>query len=128
MASCERIQRLRLFWMIASGRPGYSEEDLLARLSDAYGAVLSSTPTTTLRELEFTFWEGAIGPLKDFAKVATHVAHRIVQAVDRFSDLKRVVLVIEEPLTVDRCTAIIHDLLPGEIVERRLVIFEQDRW
>ncbi|KAI0660941.1 hypothetical protein C8Q70DRAFT_932582 [Cubamyces menziesii] len=108
--------------------PGYSEEDLLARLSDVYGGVLSSTPTT-LRELEFTFWEGAIGPPKDFAKVATHVAHRIVQAADRFPDLKRVVLVIEEPLTVDRCTTIMNGLLPSQVVERRLVTFETlDDW
>ena len=46
LETCVRIRRLQLLWMIASGRPGYSEEDLLARLSDVYGGVLSSTPLT----------------------------------------------------------------------------------
>ncbi|KAI0335507.1 hypothetical protein GY45DRAFT_1430664 [Cubamyces sp. BRFM 1775] len=123
LAPCANIRCLRLLWTIASARPGYSQEDLLARLSEALSTALASTPTT-LQELRFTFWEDVMGPPKDFAKVAPHVARRIAQAVGRFPHLKRVALVIEEPLTADRCTTIINDLLPKEIVDRRLVIFE----
>ncbi|KAJ8461936.1 hypothetical protein ONZ51_g11225 [Trametes cubensis] len=117
LAPCIRILRLRLSW-IHSYLIYTSDEDY----SDAYEAILASTPPT-LRELKFSFGSALRGHL---GRAAPSVAQRIVQAVSRFQDLKRVTLSIIKPLTVDECAAAINDFLPCKIIERGLVMVESE--
>ena len=117
LAPCIRILRLRLPW-IHSYLIYTSDEDY----SDAYEAILASTPPT-LRELKFSFGSALRGHL---GRAAPSVAQRIVQAVSRFPDLKRVTLSIIKPLTVDECAAAINDFLPCKIIERGLVMVERE--
>ncbi|CDO76272.1 hypothetical protein BN946_scf184470.g30 [Trametes cinnabarina] len=97
----------------------------LARLfCGAYSAALAAVPSGTLRELTFIF----VMPhtAEEFASAAVHFAPLIVQAVERFPKLEKILLVVARTLTSEQCNAALRKVMPETVADRGLIRY--DHW
>ncbi|KAL1946757.1 hypothetical protein VTO73DRAFT_14861 [Trametes versicolor] len=122
MGKLTTVARLTLHVRANTDNTNWEREEMDREFCKAYTAVLSAVPTGTLRELTLLV---PIPQEEDaFFTLAQSLAAIMSLAVERFSTLSMIVLVVSRKLTFDQCAAILCRALPAQLLDRDMIRFE----
>ncbi|KAI0677509.1 hypothetical protein C8Q78DRAFT_93648 [Trametes maxima] len=98
-------------------------DELNIEFCKAYDSVLSAFPTCTLRELRWV----AVEPMDEAVTlrlVSTHLTPLIARAIEQFSALEQVVLVVRRELPLQKGAATLRKVLPEGVASKVNINFE----
>lgn len=121
MGKLAKVERVTLHMRANTDDTGWSREEMDRECCKAYAAVMSAVPTGTLREL--TLLVPTPQDEDELFSLVQTLASVISPAVERFSTLATIVLVVSRKLTFDRCAAVLRRALPEEIRDKDMIRF-----
>ncbi|KAI0375680.1 hypothetical protein BV20DRAFT_10989 [Pilatotrama ljubarskyi] len=105
-------------------RQKWTVEEAHQEICKAYGTILSEISPGTLRELKWVLPEPRTE--EAYTRTLRYLAPLLSRAVQRFSTLEVVIMVVRPGLPLELCAAVLQKTLPVDILQRNMI--RSERW